>query len=456
MTQKTAFIDAEIKRITDLKNKSAKLIHYRATQRQLLAIERRQKTTKWIGFLVTILTTIVTFVIGNVLALKKKHPYAYAWWNGEKVKGATSGPGRDKNKKAYGYLRGPKPLGGTKYSIMCCAIAEEYPPLLGALSLMGICPTINRAGSIFLLTFAQRYFNELEGIHWNGNRDQLNYSQASTFIQSWDSWNVPQNYWRWLYPQEKDFSLSIAVHTAKKTWTDSYLESLFSGGLCNLVLNHTTTSSDADIMMQHLMGIKLVLFRSCEDERLHKAMQNACYAMMATGSTIALGQLTRSAYLKWGGQAAKGAEGAEAEEGAAEAAEGAEASEGAAAAAEGAAAAETATEAGAITTGSTIGTAAAAESAGTIGASVCGPAFVICAAIVDSIISIVVVSVLTVTACVVVGAATGAITYAKSKCKGGVYYILVDGNQIPWTGDISLLPKGAQHERMNAPGPSIS
>ena len=295
MSNNKAFVDAEVKRITGLKSKSAKLIHYRATQRQLLSIERRKRTEKWIGFVVTVITTIACFVVGNIFALKKKHPYAYAWYSGTEVDGAQEGAGRDGKTKAYGYMRGPKPLGTTHYKIWCCAVSEEYHPLLSVLSLMGMCPTLGRAGAIFLLTFAQRYYNEIEGIHWSGNQKQLNYAQGKAFVMSWANWDVTDNPWRWLYPQEIDFVLSIAVKNAQLEWETSYLASLFSGGLCQLVLDQTSSTSDADTMMQHLLGIKLVLFRNCEDERLYKALQNATYASMATGATIALANMTRSA-----------------------------------------------------------------------------------------------------------------------------------------------------------------
>lgn len=288
MAQQSAFVDAEIKRITGLKQKSAKLIHYRATQRHLLTLERRRRTEKWLGFWMSILTTVVCFIVGNVFALKKKHPYAFAWYDGRKISGAQKGVGRDGRTEAYGYRRGPKPLGGTAYGMLCCAIAEEYPALLSPLSLASACPTINRAGSIFLLTFCQRYFNEIEGVHWSGSAPQLNYSKAQTYVRSWADWNVDDNKWAWLYPQESVFDLSSAVKSAQLTWSDSYLESLFSGGLCQLVHDHTSDTSDPDTMMQHLMGIKLVMYRSCEDQRLHKAMTNATYAMMATGAARSL------------------------------------------------------------------------------------------------------------------------------------------------------------------------
>lgn len=563
MSGNKAFVDAEVKRITGLKKKSAKLIHYRATQRQLLSIERRKRTEKWIGFVVTVVTTIACFVVGNIFALKKKHPYAYAWYSGTKVNGAQPGPGRDGKTTAYGYMRGPKPLGTTHYKIWCCAVSEEYHPLLSVLSLLGMCPTLDRAGAIFLLTFAQRYYNQIEGIHWSGNQKQLNYANAKSFVMSWANWDVSDNPWRWLYPQEIDFVLSIAVKNAQLEWETSYLASLFSGGLCQLVLDQTSSTSDADTMMQHLLGIKLVLFRNCEDERLYKAMQNATYASMATGSAIALYNMTRSAvsrvqyriaelkatdgggrYFKlgnsefgpkigpegeadaediakfnkmkfdklprarltnlkmewkgrmpriramkmselnermqsdafnnttddmraqisesdltgWGDEEATTTADAAAEESGELGAEvGAEATT---------EAADGIATAGAVA-GEAAGDAAAAGSAAAVGATsevaadaACGACMIgtpllclLCGAIAAAIATTVIMAVVTVGVCAAVGAATGAITFATSKCHGGVYYILVKGKAIPWTGDISVLPAGARHERMPAHGP---
>lgn len=550
MSSNQAFVDAEIKRITGLKSKGAKLIHYRATQRQLLSIERRKRTEKWIGFVVSILTTIVCFIVGNIFALKKKHPYAYAWYSGTKVDGAQEGLGRDGKTKAYGYLRGPKPLGTTHYKIWCCAVSEEYHPLLSVLSLLNMCPTLDRAGAIFLLTFAQRYYNQIEGIHWSGNRKQLKYNQAKSFVKNWANWDVPDNPWRWLYPQEIDFALSMAVKNAQLEWETSYLASLFSGGLCQLVLDQTSSTSDADTMMQHLLGIKLVMFRSCEDERLYKALQNATYASMASGSAIALANMTRGAvnmakfrvaglratdgggkFFKLGGRQFGPKVGPEGEAGAEDiakfnkmkfdklararfsnykfklkrswrplrvrrmrvdemndrmqsdmlersgmrttqvnesditdwadsagetevsgAAEGEVGAEvGAEAAAETAAdAAAGASAAAAADAGGAVAAGAAEAAADATACAVCTIFCFLCGAVAAAVASTVIMAVVTVGVCAAVGAATGAITFATSKCQGGVYYILVNGKPIPWTGDISQLPADARHKRMPA------
>ena len=537
MSSNKAFVDAEVKRITGLKNKGAKLIHYRATQRQLLSIERRKRTEKWLGFVMTIITTIVCFVVGNIFALRKKHPYAYAWYTGTKVKGAQEGSGRDGKTKAYGYMRGPKPLGTTHYKIWCCAVSEEYHPLLSVLSLLGMCPTLGRAGAIFLLTFAQRYFNQIEGIHWSGNRAQLNYAQAKSFVMNWANWDVPDNHWKWLYPQEIDFALSIAVKNAQLEWETSYLASLFSGGLCQLVLDQTSSTSDADTMMQHLLGTKLVMFRSCEDERLYKAMQNATYASMAAGSAIALAKITdgsvkmakfRVAQLKFGpkygpkdggvadmddvakfnkmkfdklrswklsnrgmkmgdlnakmsrgymerfsNQRASmsigkddldsfqleqeaGSAGETEVTGAVEGEVGAEVGTEAATetAADATSAAAGASAVAALDAGAGGTAAAAAAAADATACGVCTLACLLCGAIAAAISSTIIAAVMTVGVCAAVGGATGAVTFATSKCHGGVYYILVDGKPVPWTGDISLLPTDARHERTPASGPS--
>lgn len=458
MTGNGAFVDAELKRITGFKQKSAKLIHYRADERTRLAIERRTRKTAWLGFVFSILVTALMYIVGNVVNLKNRYSYAYAWYDGVSLKGATSSVGRNNSTLAFGYLRGPPPEGPTHYSIMCCAISAEYHPLLKALSLVSVCPTINRAGAIFLLTFAQRYSNEIEGIHWNGSKQQLHYTSAQQYVSNWTSWNVTENPWRWLYPQRIDFELSEAISSAHRAWTSSYLNSLFSGGLCQLVMDQTSDTSDATTMIQHLMGIKLVLFRSCRAERLHNAVQNAVHGAMAAGSIVGLSNAYRAATATAASREAVTAamrtsmsiSGDIASTG-----QVAQATADATAAARASAVGSTVAtvDAAGETAGVAVGEAAGAEAAAALGASVDLPVVSGCAAFLIfaplcAFIGITV-STLIITAVVVgaVGAITGAATFASATCPKGQYYVMVDNKSIPWDGDVSVLPKGAQRAR---------
>ena len=438
MTQNTAFVNAELKRIGDLKSKSAKLIRFRAKQSKLLSIQRRNDSKALGQFFVILVVTVLSYIIGNVFSVRQKHSYAFAWWEGQKLRGAVEGQGRN-GEKAYGYKRGAQPLGRTHFSVFCCAISADYHPLMAVTGLLNICPTINRAGALFLLSFTQMFFNNIEGIHWSGSPEQLRYDKATTFIKSWADWNVKENVWAWLYPQELDFTNSLAVNEAQNSWDGSQLSSLFYGGLCHLAAAHTSDDSDADHMMQHLLGVKLVYFRKCEDDRKNKAVKNGIYGAAIAGSGYATANMAWAQIQKSlpppPEPGPPGIELTDGGYGAWEAGEGA--------------GMDVAEDAGA----------AAAEAAGE---GVAGPASLLCgpfaplcellsaAAIAAAAAAMTLLPYLgPAAASAAVGVGVGAITYYKDKCKGGVYYILVDGKEVPWNGDISLLPPGTRHARSN-------
>lgn len=283
-----AFVEAELSRLAGLKSERATLIHYRATQEDLLFAERRSQTRKWVSLAAALLTTVLCYVLGNVLRLKEKFPIAYSWYEGHKIKGATSAVGRERGTTAFGFRRGPTPTGVIHYSMWCVATADEYPALLTLLSLFGVCPTINRAGGIFLANFVQEFYNQVEGIHWSGSAAQLNAARGPEFLSSWAKWDVAANPWRWLFKSELELELSVAARAAREEWTGSYLESLYMGGLCRFALDQTSAASDPDQLMQNLLGIKLLFFVKCESNRQLQAYQNAQYAAMSTSAAVGL------------------------------------------------------------------------------------------------------------------------------------------------------------------------
>lgn len=451
----TAYQHAALRRLIASKEKQAHLHEYLAYQRHLGAKADRDIKKSYFSMFLTIIAALALYIVGNVVATRQQFPIPLKWYKGEAVEGAV---GESLNgKTVYGFQRGPRPKGTIHFNPACLPIVAEYRPLASLLSLFGVCQSAERSTALFLLSFITVYFNNVKGIHYSGDHFQLNRDRLGYFLTDFQKWLDPENPFSWLYPTYLQFANSVAVMEARNAEEGevnpaSWLYQLYTGGLCYLCQYTFSSRTDVVQAWYHLLGQRAVFFRPCQAQRMADAMRNSTLAMSvaATATGLALGwtsagtavgsgivTLGTSMGLSAAGMSAAVVPGYVATAGAAVA----NASAASAAAAAGTVGIEMttlgATTAAATTAGASAasvaagGAAAGTATAGAVGAANFWNPVGWC------ILAIVCVTLITAAVAVAVGAATGAITYYTDKCEGGTYFMMIDGQEVEWNGDVS-------------------
>ena len=469
-----AFEDASIRRLIDTRRKAALMVKKNAQETHITSVKVHRMQDTGLHLTMMLVTCVIAYIVGNERALKSKWANAMHWYAGEPVKGATAS--EVGGKKLYGFMRGPRPKGRIHFSMQCCASSATYPALDGVMGFLGICPTIPRPAAIFLLTFVNVYFNDVTGVHYSGSAEQLGRANLGVWLSNWSKWQDKKNPFAFMYTSYVAFQNSLARREAvksvdKDTGTvtvdpTSMLSALYQGGLCHMCGTLFDDNTDVQTAWFHLLGSRAVYYRTCQAERAAKAMQDASTAMMASSAGLSIGYMAFMANggttlvtsamansfqgisvgsMLWGatfggGQVATG--GALTTTGAADFGD-VELTSFASTGAEAASSAAEAAAAGGAEAAAAGATGAAAETASTLGMVSMvncwnpGGWFLLVAALVATVAIVVGVS-------VGVASATGVISYYHQKCSGGNYYIIVNGKQVKWDGDVSLLPKNQQ------------
>ena len=423
-SKQDAFVRASIRRLVNTRQKAARMVTKNAQERHITKVQVRRASKAGTNLILMIVIVSVAYMVGNIHALSKQWEYPFKWYAGKPVKGAKGDVvgGR----QVYGYLRGPRPKGQIHFSMQCCAISASYPALRGVMGFLGVCPTLPRPAAIFLLTFVNVYFNEVAGVHYSGSAEQLGLANLPEWLSSWEKWQDSTNPFAFMYTSYVAFQNSVARRDAVRSVDEdtgeltldptSMLYSLYSGGLCYMCATHFTDKTDVTATWFDLLGSRAVYYRTCQAERTAKAMQEASTAMTVTSACLSVGYM---AYALSGQVTIIGAT-LSSLYGVTSFGAMLSGMAGAAGAALGLTSASAATaSAGAVNFWNPVGW------------------FCLLFAVGLTVGMIVGVS-------VGVAAATGQVSYYKQKCDGGNYFIIVNGRQVKWDGDVSKLPLNQQ------------
>lgn len=370
---------------------------------------------------------LAVWVGTHVASLRTLFKKEFAWWGDQ-------------------YRQGPRPRGSTHFGMTCVCLAVDYPAF--ATLVAGVCGSLPQASAIFLLTMVQHYGDHMQGVHWSGSREQLNGKLFKTFVKSYAHWDTAANPWRFLFTSPTAFELSVAVQTARKHATGgTMLEVLYQGGLCAVATQFYDPDVTAAEMCRALLGEQLVYYMKCGALKLATAQSEG--ATIGTGATMGLhGILAIRRYRSAAQTASRSfralANVAKAATAATQAGAGTAGAAGADAVEAGAVGAGTA-EAGAVD-----GAAIAADSLAAPEQGVCATLALIPLAgwflgpICESIVMIIVMTLL----CVALTAISAAALDALMACPTGQYYTLDSKGgslkRVEWDGDPADLPPRAR------------
>jgi hypothetical protein len=280
----TLVTQSQLDEFARMKQVDGNLTTYSTNQQYLMRQQQKRAFWENLELITGILVSVVTYFVGHYLALRRSNKLAYDWWHGKKM--ASCVPDASGN---YGYQRGPRPQGEHFYSMDCVVVSDNYKGMASVMRFLHLgCNkgTLNDTQTQFLLLVLQVLFRNMEAIHWAGNPEQLNFSEAHNFVLSWSAWNSDQNVWAWMLTEDM-FSQSVAILQAQKQWVGSYMFSLYFGGLCNVAWIQANDKDSPTDMVKKLLGVRPVYYRSCYDNRLAQAISVGTTAGMATFAGIA-------------------------------------------------------------------------------------------------------------------------------------------------------------------------
>jgi len=273
---------SQIDTLASLKQRSAEELTRRTQVESRAAKDSRLRRKHDVFAFFLLIGVVLALIYSRVLLLQKMYSLQFAWYDGKKVGKPIDGK--------YGAKRGEGGKGSVSFSMNCVCIKAVHPALFGILNFFGTCETLSEASSLFLLLMVQHFQDDLQGIHWDGNEEQLKHSRLPDFLSSYSKWTSKDNVWSFLYPSQGEFTLSVAVQQAKGALPGSYLDSLFRGGLCKLAVDHASKDDSAIDMALKLLGEKIVYHRTCEGERLQAAMNTGAQALTVGSVGVWLGR----------------------------------------------------------------------------------------------------------------------------------------------------------------------
>ena len=273
---------SQIDTLASLKQRSAEELTLRTQVESRAAKDSRLRRKHDVFAFFLLIGVVLALLYSRVLLLQKMYSLQFAWYDGKKVGKPIDGK--------YGAKRGERGKGSVSFSMNCVCIKAVHPALFGILNFFGTCETLTAASSLFLLLMVQHFQDDLQGIHWDGNEEQLKHSRLPDFLSSYSKWTSKDNVWSFLYPSQGEFTLSVAVQQAKGALPGSYLDSLFRGGLCKLAVDHASKDDSAIDMALKLLGEKIVYHRTCEGERLQAAMNTGAQALTVGSVGVYLGR----------------------------------------------------------------------------------------------------------------------------------------------------------------------
>lgn len=199
----------------------------------------------------------------------------------------------------------PDAAGSTNFTLREVAIAAEFPQfydkvLVTTMSSKALKPV----GAIFLLTMLARFPSDITKETWAGSQTQLGLSQLHTnpggFLESFQSWSVPSNKFRWLCKTQSDFDTNLAIQCRVRASRDEsgnvidamlsanadlekkgvgggfdILQSLFEGGLCRVALVHVTAETTPADLTQSIAGKMSLEYANCDAQKIMQAAATA-------------------------------------------------------------------------------------------------------------------------------------------------------------------------------------
>lgn len=261
---------------------------------------QKKKETRRLVFVFVIAFVIfsvaVTFKIDS---LKTEWTQAYEWWESPLGYNSTS----------Y-----PNPMGSNNITVQSAAICASYPLLSQAMGLTFQISPISQPQADFLLGMVSQFgiSHHLAAVHWNGSQEQLRFKYIETFfptengayLQSTDSAGKTTSTPNWefiwwsfaaetssgksanpwfgtLWPTVEDFKGSPAVQDYYSTPSNkNAINALYRGGLCEVALSISDSTSTGSSMIQYLMGVKStrVPGECTQLQKANKAIQNTFMA----------------------------------------------------------------------------------------------------------------------------------------------------------------------------------